>query len=42
MLPLTLTLLVGGVVADRVSRRTVMVAADSARTLTQGADGGRC
>ena len=35
MLPLTLTLLIGGVVADRISRRTVMVAADIARTLTQ-------
>jgi hypothetical protein len=36
MLPLTATLLVGGVVADRISRRTVMVAADTARFLTQG------
>ena len=35
MLPLTVTLLIGGVVADRISRRTVMVAADIARTLTQ-------
>jgi predicted MFS family arabinose efflux permease len=31
------TLLVGGVVADRVSRRAVMVAADLSRLLTQGA-----
>ena len=36
MRPLTATLLVGGVVADRISRRTVMVAADTARFLTQG------
>ena len=31
------TLLIGGVVADRVSRRAVMVVADLARLLTQGA-----
>jgi hypothetical protein len=35
--PLVATLLVGGVVADRVSRRAVMVAADLSRLLTQGA-----
>jgi MFS family permease len=34
MLPLVATLLVGGVVADRLSRRAVMVAADLARVLT--------
>jgi MFS family permease len=37
MLPTVATLLVGGVVADRVSRRAVMVAADVSRVLTQGA-----
>jgi hypothetical protein len=36
-LPLVATLLVGGVVADRVSRRAVMVAADLSRLATQGA-----
>jgi MFS family permease len=36
-LPLVASLLVGGVVADRVSRRTVMVAADLSRLVTQGA-----
>ena len=36
-LPLVATLLIGGVVADRVSRRAVMVVADLARLLTQGA-----
>ncbi len=36
-LPMVLTLLIGGVVADRISRRAVMVAADLARLLTQGA-----
>src|SRR5262245_41996222 len=35
-LPLVATLLVGGVVADRVSRRAVMVASDLARVVTQG------
>src|SRR4051794_19848630 len=35
-LPLLATLLIGGVVADRVSRRTVMVASDLARVITQG------
>src|SRR3954452_6767872 len=35
-LPLVATLLIGGVVADRVSRRTVMVASDLARVVTQG------
>jgi predicted MFS family arabinose efflux permease len=35
-LPLVATLLIGGVVADRVSRRAVMVAADLVRLLTQG------
>jgi predicted MFS family arabinose efflux permease len=35
-LPLVASLLIGGVVADRLSRRTVMVAADLARLLTQG------
>jgi MFS family permease len=34
--PLVATLLVGGVVADRLSRRSVMVAADLARMVTQG------
>src|SRR4051794_34236478 len=37
MVPLVATLLAGGVIADRVSRRAVMVAADLARVLTQGA-----
>jgi hypothetical protein len=37
--PLVATLLVGGVVADRVSRRAVMVVADLARLVTQGAIG---
>src|SRR3954447_155522 len=37
VLPLVGTLLVGGVVADRTSRRAVMVAADIARLVTQGA-----
>jgi MFS family permease len=36
MVPLVATLLVGGVVADRISRRTVMVIADVARLFTQG------
>lgn len=36
-LPMVLTLLVGGVVADRVSRRAVMVVADVVRLVTQGA-----
>src|SRR3954447_5265822 len=35
-LPLVATLLIGGVAADRLSRRTVMVASDVARVLTQG------
>jgi MFS family permease len=35
-LPLVATLLIGGVVADRVSRRSVMVAADLVRLFTQG------
>ena len=35
-LPLIGSLLIGGVVADRLSRRTVMVAADLARLATQG------
>jgi MFS family permease len=35
-LPLVATLLIGGVVADRVSRRAVMVAADLSRVATQG------
>jgi MFS family permease len=35
-LPLVATLLIGGVVADRVSRRSVMVTADLARLVTQG------
>ena len=37
MAPMVATLLIGGVVADRVSRRAVMVAADLSRLLTQGA-----
>jgi MFS family permease len=36
ILPLVATLLIGGVIADRVSRRGVMVAADLARLATQG------
>jgi predicted MFS family arabinose efflux permease len=36
LLPLVGSLLIGGVVADRMSRRTVMVAADLARLVTQG------
>jgi MFS family permease len=36
-LPLVASLLIGGVVADRTSRRTVMVAADLSRLATQGA-----
>jgi MFS family permease len=39
VLPLVATLLIGGVVADRLSRRRVMVAADLARLVTQGALG---
>src|SRR3954452_3513960 len=35
--PMVGTLLIGGVVADRLSRRAVMVAADVSRFLTQGA-----
>src|SRR3954452_8629074 len=35
--PMVATLLIGGVVADRLSRRSVMVVADIARFLTQGA-----
>jgi predicted MFS family arabinose efflux permease len=35
--PLVASVLVGGVVADRLSRRTVMVAADILRVVTQGA-----
>jgi MFS family permease len=35
--PLVASVLVGGVVADRLSRRTVMVAADLLRVATQGA-----
>jgi predicted MFS family arabinose efflux permease len=38
-LPLVGTLLIGGVVADRASRRAVMVAADLARLASQGALG---
>ncbi len=34
--PLVMSVLVGGVVADRVSRRTVMVTADLLRVVTQG------
>ncbi len=36
-LPLVATVLVGGVVADRISRRAVMVAADLVRVASQGA-----
>jgi MFS family permease len=36
VLPLVGSLLIGGVVADRISRRTVMVAADLVRLATQG------
>jgi hypothetical protein len=35
-LPLVASLLIGGVVADRMSRRTVMLAADVSRLATQG------
>ena len=35
-LPLVACLLLGGVVADRVSRRAVMVGADLSRLVTQG------
>ena len=38
--PLVATLLVGGVVADRVSRRTVMVVSDVVRVLSQGVTAG--
>ena len=34
--PLVATLLIGGVVADRVSRRTVMIVSDVVRVLSQG------
>lgn len=37
MVPLVATLLIGGVVADRLPRRAVMVVADASRLLTQGA-----
>ena len=37
LVPLVATLPVGGVVADRVSRRAVMVNADLVRVVTQGA-----
>jgi MFS family permease len=37
MLPLTASVLVGGVVADRLSRRSVMVSTDLARVVSQGA-----
>src|SRR4051812_34266643 len=37
ILPMVGTLLVGGVVADRVSRRAVMVVADLSRLVSQGA-----
>ena len=37
MFPMVASLLIGGVVADRVSRRAVMVAADLVRVATQGA-----
>jgi MFS family permease len=40
MFPLVATLLVGGVVADRVSRRTVMVLSDLSRVVTQGLTAG--
>ncbi len=36
-LPLVLCILIGGVIADRTSPRTVMIAADIARLFTQGA-----
>jgi MFS family permease len=36
-LPAVASVLVGGVVADRISRRTVMVAADAVRVGSQGA-----
>src|SRR5262245_40064232 len=36
VVPLVGTLLVGGVVADRISRRAVMVVADIVRVITQG------
>jgi hypothetical protein len=39
MLPMVVCLLAGGVVADRVSRRAVMVTADVVRVGTQGATG---
>jgi MFS family permease len=39
MLPMVACLLAGGVVADRVSRRAVMVTADLARVASQGAMG---
>jgi len=39
VLPTVVLLLVGGVVADRVSRRQVMIAADIARMLSQGTMG---
>src|SRR6476620_6653106 len=34
--PVVATLIIGGVVADRVSRRTVMIVADVVRVLSQG------
>ena len=39
-LPMVICLLAGGVVADRASRRAVMVTADVVRIGTQGASGG--
>lgn len=36
VLPLVMTVLAGGVVADRVSRRSVMLAADGVRIVSQG------
>ncbi len=36
ILPLTLCLLAGGVISDRLPRRTVMLAADGLRTVSQG------